>query len=185
MSQRFNILSALALVLTMSLTAQAYPDHGGPAHNPGHPGHPGNPGYPDHPGHPGNPGYPGYPGNGGYGSHLSQNAPQIVRALYRGMLFREPDTQGFRNAVYQIQSQGERGLTDLAMGIGNSPEYHQNVETRYRPREIVRNLYRELLRREGEPEGIRYWTQLLRQGRGGEVLSGFVNSEEFRRLYVY
>lgn len=120
-----------------------------------------------------------------YGSHLSQNAELIVRKMYRGILFREPDPQGFRNAVYQIQSQGEIGLANLAMSIGDSAEFFQNIEPRYRNLDIVLNMYRELLNREGDQGGIQFWVNVLDRRLPGEALKGFVTSEEFRRLYVY
>ncbi len=121
----------------------------------------------------------------GYNSHLSQNAELIVRKLYRGMLFREPRSFELSNAAYTIRSQGEAGLADLAFDVGSSPEFYQNVSPRHRNLDIVRNLYRELLNRQGDPAGIQFWVHALDQGMSGDVLKGFVQSEEFRRLYVY
>ena len=47
--------------------------------------------------------------------------------------------------------------------------------------EYVERCYQVILGREGEPEGVKYWTNSLQSGEraGAEIVSGFVNSQEF------
>jgi len=70
-------------------------------------------------------------------------------------------------------------LQDVALNIIDSEEFtNKNLSNEY----FIKVLYRGLLNREGDDDGIKTWTKLLNSGASNryEILNGFLNSVEFK-----
>jgi hypothetical protein len=130
--------------------------------------------------------FPGqYPGQdqGGYGQMDPREASQLVNLLYQAILFRRADPYALRTNVDRLMQQGPSVLGEIAYGIGASDEFANSIALRYSSWQIVNHLYRVLLGRRGDPSGARGWVSQLEQENYGEVMQGFVESDEFRNLY--
>lgn len=97
--------------------------------------------------------------------------------LYWAAFGRQPDPSG---AIYWIaEHDGCVGLDDIAELFARSTEFGN----RYGALDdagFVHRIYRNVLRREAEDEGLRYWTGLLARGeltRGGVLLNVSLSSE--------
>ncbi len=104
--------------------------------------------------------------------------------LYRAFFLREPDGPG---ALYWIERQ-ERcdGLGAIADEFAAGDEF----ANRYGPLDdgqFVERIYRNVLGRAGETEGLRYWTDLVVNGElsRGEMVLYVSQSSEFRRQHPY
>ncbi|HSN86026.1 MAG TPA: hypothetical protein VL025_04675 [Thermoanaerobaculia bacterium] len=117
----------------------------------------------------------------------SRRAEELTRALYRGILMREPD-QGARNTISNIQRGGYNALVQAAVGIADSDE----SRIRIYEKEGVCNekrllsLYKNLLGVESSRIDRRQWDADLRRMNNGEltrVVEDMVRSERFRSRY--
>jgi hypothetical protein len=117
------------------------------------------------------------------GSRMSrQEAERIVRDAYREVLRREPDP-GSRPWVDKILYEGWTEA-DLIRELRNSDEYRRGSRmSRQEAERIVRDSYREVLRREPDP-GSRVWVdKVLREGwTQQDVIRELRNSDEYRKL---
>jgi len=99
--------------------------------------------------------------------------------LYSAAFDREPDADGLNFWIDSLD-QGVP-LLRIAEQFRNSPEF----QARYGELgdlEFVRQLYRNVLRREGEPSGVDYWVGVLASGTSqATVLKQFSDSRENRR----
>ena len=104
-----------------------------------------------------------------------------MQNLYKGALDRDPDSQGFNDWVRCIQN-GETG-THVARCFYNSVEFdnkHLSNE------EYVRHLYKGLLGRDCDADGLKHYKNLLRKGSSREyVLEVILGSPEFRGRCYY
>jgi hypothetical protein len=107
---------------------------------------------------------------------------QIAR-LYRAYFDRQPDHAGWEywNKVY---SQG-RSLVEISGWLAEGSEF--GATGPLTDTELVAFVYREVLDREPEPEGLQYWVGQLQAGlERGELVAYFSESDEYllRTLYV-
>lgn len=109
---------------------------------------------------------------------------ELVWMLYNAALFRDPEPGGSDGWVDNIARHGYRGLLDDGR-IADSPEFRYDVRYNHSDYEIIDNMYWVLLGREPDWEGAHYWLNILRQGRGGDVLRGLVASDEFYYRHLY
>jgi len=124
----------------------------------------------------GNPGW----NHGNYQDQIiARNATRLVGLLYQAGLFRQADQGGLIANVRALQNGGMQALSDIARSIGNSQEYYSNIERRYRPQEILRNFYIQLLGRDVDPSGSQTYLPLIFRHDAGSVLAGIVTSPEF------
>ncbi|WP_260349868.1 DUF4214 domain-containing protein [Alloyangia mangrovi] len=101
-----------------------------------------------------------------------------VYRLYRATLDRAPDAAGLWNWSARLLS-GERDLVSVAAGFTGAPEFRQAYGA---PDDagFVTLLYRNVLDREPEPQGLANWTARLEAGMSRErVVLGFSESAEF------
>lgn len=101
-----------------------------------------------------------------------------VYRLYRATLDRAPDATGLWNWSTRLLS-GERDLVSVAAGFTGAPEFRQTYGA---PDDagFVTLLYRNVLGREPEPQGLGNWTARLEAGLSRErVVLGFSESPEF------
>jgi hypothetical protein len=93
----------------------------------------------------------------------------FLTALYGDLLGRAPDDAGA--ALYGSLLQNGTPRSAVADLVLHSPEADQV---------LVRGIYRELLHREADPDGLNFWVGLLGQGVGEEVVRArFVASDEY------
>lgn len=104
-------------------------------------------------------------------------AARILR-LYQAAFDRAPDTAGLSYWVGLLE-QGAT-LDTIAAGFATSPEYLALYGTSPSALVTVVNLYKNALRREGDTEGILYWSAVLTEGRKSvpQVLVSFSESQE-------
>ncbi len=103
----------------------------------------------------------------------------FLTRCYRTILGREPDENGLNHWLNALLDE-KWTILQIIGGFVNSSEFrnknYSNVET-------VMILYRAILDREGDPDGIASWTVELDGGKPlGEVIAGFCRSGEFAEL---
>jgi hypothetical protein len=109
----------------------------------------------------------------------SSSVSIFVTRLYENFLQRQPDTVGLANWVDALQSGGETGA-NVVKGFVLSPEYMSRPLSNS---DYVTALYRVIFSREPDSLGLNAWVSILENGcTNKKVLSGFVNSDEFRNL---
>jgi len=109
-----------------------------------------------------------------------------VMDFYRGLLSRLPDDGGFGfwvNRFRAAQCAGEAAVTAEAEAI--TGEFARGAEYAARNRddiEYVGDLYNAVLRRGGDPQGVRFWINLIASGAQTreQVRQQFVQSPEFQ-----
>ena len=115
---------------------------------------------------------------------IDQNrAADIVRSLYRGLLFRDADPSGLQSNIWAISQGGFNAVRSAARGIVDSPEFRQNVWPRFNAGQIVNSLYAQLLGRQPDSGGFNFWVQQVQSGDIDGVVDGFVSSPEFRQRW--
>lgn len=110
---------------------------------------------------------------------LARNpSADAVNRLYRAGLGRPADPEGLRWWAHQLDM-GQVGLQDVAGALQDSPEFRQRFG-QPDSLEYVRQLYRNVLQREPEPEGLYFHAANLDNGRTNraKLLLEFSESEE-------
>ena len=103
----------------------------------------------------------------------------FLTRCYRTILGREPDEDGLDGWLSALLD-GKKTIPQIIGGFANSVEFRNK---NYSNAETVRILYRAILDREGDPEGIAGWTAGLNAGKPlSEVIAGFCRSGEFAEL---
>lgn len=97
---------------------------------------------------------------------------EFVRGLYKTLLGREGDPDGFGNWLTALNS-GRLSRAQVKNGFLNSNEYY------------IRSLYKELLNREPDPDGYANWMGHLASGRmsRARIRQAFLDSPEYRGLH--
>ncbi len=104
-----------------------------------------------------------------------EQARYIARALYLGILGREPDREGWDAATAEIQ----RGrLESQVDAMVRSREFQERKRGLSAP-EILASLYRGILRREPDSAGVRTYLRDVERGRITGVVLRMVRSPEF------
>lgn len=108
-------------------------------------------------------------------------ATRFVTRLYRTTLKRNTDVDGLNHWAGLIGT--KRATTyDVAIRIVDSEEFRNY---NYSNEEYITILYRAFLDREPDAGGHAYWLNCLETGDSrGEILKGFVYSEEFKSIVV-
>jgi hypothetical protein len=114
------------------------------------------------------------------------DAQQVVNELYRHMLERQPDAAS-SNWVRQLRS-GRMTVRDVVLAIASSPEYTQRfmypeAGGRMSYEESVANMYRHILGRQPDPEGLRDYVRLARQSGPEAVVDRLVASREYTQRF--
>lgn len=104
---------------------------------------------------------------------------EFAERVYRGCFKRTPDEEGW---LYWSKRLGERTITAKKMleYFFLSPE----IRSKNLPnREYVQRIYKAMLNREPDNNGLNYWTGRLDKGDSpAVVINGIVDSEEFRQV---
>ena len=130
------------------------------------------------------------------------NAREIVTILYNTMLNRSPDEAGLAYWTEQLENgaspdtiisgfAGSAEFAGICAQYGISPRSSQDPEPEPSPdpdpnqdllEAYIRRSYRLILGREGDPEGIQYWSDQFRSGAvaGAEIIHQFCASVEFQ-----
>lgn len=104
---------------------------------------------------------------------------EFVGRLYRLCLGRRPDYSGQNYWSSQLQNHAISG-TNCAYGFFFSPEF---VNANYSNTEFVTKLYKVLLGRDPDAQGLANWVDALNRGVSRQdVFYGFAHSEEFTRI---
>ncbi len=100
-----------------------------------------------------------------------------VARLYTAGLNRTPERGGFEYWMQQY-TLGRISLMGMADFFASSPEFTTNYGS-LTQEEFIRQIYRNILGREGEPEGVAYWAVLMTNGlTRGNLLVLFSESTE-------
>ena len=115
-------------------------------------------------------------------------ARDLTRALYQGILMREPDAAGARGTTEAIQSGGYDALVRAAVGIANSDESRIRVYERQGVcnEQRLLALYKNLLGLSADQVDRRQWDADLKRMSGGEitrVVEDILRSDRFRSRY--
>ncbi len=108
-----------------------------------------------------------------------RDAERAVRAAYRDILGRDPDERGQRDYRDRLMS---RGWTEdqLRDAIRHSSEFRNRDVS-----EIIRRLYREVLRRDVDPAGLSKYSRALREGMSeSELRAELLRSREYTELHA-
>jgi hypothetical protein len=128
---------------------------------------------------------PGYGGGGG-GAWSYDRARDLTRALYQGILMREPDPDS-RGTVDAIRNGGYSALVDQAVGIANSNESRLSIPGRgVSPVERLNALYSTLLGLTNTTADQTQWNHDFRAMRDvqiAQVVERIVRSDRFRSRY--
>ena len=106
-----------------------------------------------------------------------RDAERAVRAAYRDILGRDPDERGERSYRDRLMS---RGWTEdqLRDAIRHSPEFRNRDVSG-----IIRQVYREVLRRDVDPAGMSKYTRALQGGMSeSELRAELLRSREYAEL---
>jgi hypothetical protein len=113
---------------------------------------------------------------------LEARASELVHSLYRGLLDREPEPEALQGYAEKLATGHD--LTPLLAEIARSDE-HWRKTLEARAPELMRSLYRGLLGRDPDPEGMQGYLQVIREAGGLEkALSSIVASQEFKEKQV-
>jgi Ca2+-binding EF-hand superfamily protein len=122
----------------------------------------------------------------GIAGRAESNPEDAVRILYRGLLGREADPEGLRGFTERARRDG---IDAVARAIADSPEYRQRAGSDGMPDEheaaytnTVRSLYRHVLGRDPDAEGLRNLTRIATTNGFDAVVDAMVGSTEYERL---
>jgi len=111
---------------------------------------------------------------------------KYLEKLYRAFFDREPDLEGIKYWLHNMQIEGmsRDGVLD---GFLTSHEFETlckkyNIKPINELYEFVRRFYRVVLNRNAEPEGLNYWINELKEKRksGADIAKNFILSKEFQ-----
>jgi hypothetical protein len=112
---------------------------------------------------------------------------EAVRLLYRRLLGRDADPDGLRTYTEMARRDG---IEAVGRDIVASAEYQQRTRGAEVPRDdaaayerAVRSLYRHVLARDPDPEGLRDLTRVAANDGLDAVVDRLVNSREYQRSY--
>jgi Ca2+-binding EF-hand superfamily protein len=111
------------------------------------------------------------------------DAQRVVDAIYRQVLERPADGQA-ANLVTQL-SNGQATVREAVRSIAKSPEHRQRFlagSTNARA-EAVTYIYRHVLGREPDPNGLNTYVQRLSNGDPNPIIDSLINSPEYQQNY--
>jgi len=109
------------------------------------------------------------------GGYTREQAEYIATHLYRALFDRQPDPEGFRAAVAEIQRDR---LGSLLEGMLQSQEFREKWQGRP-PTAFLEQVYRGLLGRPPDSEAVRRYLRDVERGKLKSVLAAIIHSEEF------
>ncbi|MGB9591396.1 MAG: CDP-glycerol glycerophosphotransferase family protein, partial [Candidatus Kryptoniota bacterium] len=111
---------------------------------------------------------------------VADRAPELVRALYLGLLGREPKPEALHGYVEKLAASHD--LTPLLAEIGASDDLWQKLFRAHAP-QLVTEMYRGILEREPDPGGLKAYVKSINEPGGiQKAISAIIQSTEFKRL---
>ncbi|HYG65602.1 MAG TPA: hypothetical protein VEL74_23670 [Thermoanaerobaculia bacterium] len=133
------------------------------------------------------PGQPAQTGSGSTGTAVpaTGRSRELVTALYRGILLRDPDESGARNFISDVERNGFNGLVNAAQVIARSEESRIQVYERENVcnQQRLLSLYKNLLGLGSNEIDSGQWDAYLRQLNSGDVagvVQDMMLSDRFR-----
>lgn len=127
----------------------------------------------------------GRPGSGN-GSWSNDRARDLTRALYQGILLRDPDPAA-SGTTDAIRNGGYNALINEAVNIANSKESRfELLSRRVSPEQRLEAMYQNLLGlspQQADPGTWRSDLRMLNDGQIARVVEGIVRSDRFRSHY--
>jgi hypothetical protein len=114
-------------------------------------------------------------------------ARALVGSLYRGILMREPDSEGLEHYGRLVAEGGLAAVAQVATELAQSQESQVAIYERTCNEQRLVALYAELLGRRAEQidaESFRAHLARLQQGQIAQVVTGMVRSAEFRQTQL-
>ena len=109
----------------------------------------------------------------------SDGVKEFVTRLYDTCLGRKPDKTGLNDWVSQLTEKGATG-TSVAYGFFTSREFLDKKTT---DKQYIKYLYKAILGRTAEEEGLNYWVSEMKKGKSREeIFCEFTESQEFSKL---
>ncbi|WP_217127067.1 DUF4214 domain-containing protein, partial [Hydrogenophilus thiooxidans] len=110
---------------------------------------------------------------------FAERAPELVRALYRGLLGREPEPEALQDYAERLTQTHD--LAPLLMELARSEErWRQSFAER--ATNLVNQIYNGLMGREADPSGLKTYTdKLIKEGGIQNTLQSIINSDEFNK----
>lgn len=105
------------------------------------------------------------------------SARELVKRLYIGILFREPDPEGLNFHSQYVVGNGYEGLIQRAGRIARSAEFKLTIAPAFPAETIANNLYQTFFRRPldaGTP-----WPSMIQNGKASDASISIVGSDEF------
>jgi hypothetical protein len=122
----------------------------------------------------------------GNGAWSHDRARDLTRALYQGILMRDPDYPGADGTVSAIRNGGYSALVDAAVGIANSDESRSMSGRGVGPVERLNALYNNLLGLSNTTADQSQWNhdfRAMRDGQIAQVVENIVRSDRFRSRF--
>lgn len=120
-------------------------------------------------------------------ARATNNDEEAVRILYRRLLGREADEQGLRGFTDLARREG---IEAVARDMIASPEYKQRAGTSGIPgqdaalyQSAVRSLYRHVLGRDPDPDGLEDLTRIAMGSGFDAVIDRMIASSEYTQMY--
>src|SRR5712672_114759 len=111
---------------------------------------------------------------------LEARAPELVSALYRGLLQRAPESKALDDCVAKLHATHD--LTPLLASLARSDELWGQLFSARAP-ELVETIYKSLLERDPDASGFQYYTGVIVESNGvSKVLTRIITSPEFNKL---
>src|SRR5258706_3804801 len=108
---------------------------------------------------------------------LEARAPDIVRAMYRGLLRREPEPEVLQASAAKLSETHD--MASALAGLSRSDEMWKQ-QLAVRAPQLVESMYQSLLEREADSLGLSTYSSTITELNGvGKVLSTIVGSVEF------
>jgi hypothetical protein len=109
---------------------------------------------------------------------LAARSPELVRAVYQGLLGREPEAEALKS--YATKFSETYAITALLAEIAESDEHWEKLFA-FRGKELTHAIFRGLLKRDADPSGLMSYSSALKNT--GDLTKSLLNitaSQEFR-----
>ena len=100
---------------------------------------------------------------------------------YRGILGREPDSNGLESYAESLES--GRTILSFCQSLANSLEFKEKREN-LSPEKLARELFEGILERSPDNEGLEETIREIRNGRLAERAASMINSQEFQNKFL-
>ncbi|AYV83506.1 MAG: hypothetical protein Hyperionvirus7_77 [Hyperionvirus sp.] len=114
--------------------------------------------------------------------YMTNNIQRLIRKVYRQLLFREPDKQGYNHWFSLLYKKKLNEIT-FTQAIKSSDEYKKLPKD---PREFIKFAYRSILKRDGDEKGIEDHMNMI-TGKlidRDHIADNFYNNDEHKKNII-